>query len=761
MSIPVLLTLSLALLLGGRTPAQAQEFTGTIKGVVLDQNTLQPLAGATVVLLGTQLGAIAGAEGQFVITKAPVGVQRLKVSMIGYTERVRPDLIVQARRITAVSIRLEEKLLQVEGATITADYFSAAEDEAVSAVNFNYEEIRRSPGSAQDLSRLLQAMPSVNLNNDQRNDLIVRGGSPAENLVLVDDIEIPNINHFPTQGASGGPIGLLNVEMISEADFSAGGFCAAYGDRLSSVMSIKLREGNRDEFDGQADMGMAGAGLVLEGPLRQGRGAWMMGARRSYLDLIVGAIGTGAVPKYSDVQGKLSWDLGPDHKLSVLGLGGFDHIAAEPEDSDENDDHFVADYDQYVLGATWRWLWSAKGYATTSIAQTYGSFGVEVNEGWTPLLLYTNDSQEREVALRHQGTYHWRPGHTLTWGLGLKGLFSDLGFYAAADTNRLNVPTPEYRLGQEVRTAKANAFLSYEHLLFQRLRTTLGLRYDYLAYNEESDLAPRLNLSWELDAETSLNASWGLYYQALPLSLLAQDRDNRRLENLRATHYVLGLNRRLTPSTRLTLEAYLKEYAELPFDPDDPTASAIDAFANFGSPLPGALVGGGKARSRGVELLVQKKLAQSLYGTFGYSYSVSRYTDLRGVERHRDFDNRHLLSAILGYRPSPTWEFSGRWSFAGGRPYTPFDQGLSHENHKGIIDRKQLNSLRYPAYHRLDLQMDYRRHYRHFNLVTFFSLLNAYNRANIYTYYWDKSENTQGRIDQWSFLPVGGFELEF
>jgi hypothetical protein len=172
-------------------------------------------------------------------------------------------------------------------------------------------------------------------------------------------------------------------------------------------------------------------------------------------------------------------------------------------------------------------------------------------------------------------------------------------------------------------------------------------------------------------------------------------------------------------------------------------------------------VGGGQARSRGAELLLQKKLAQSLYGTFGYSYSISRYTDLSGVERNRDFDNRHLLSAILGYRPSRTWEFSGRWSFAGGRPYTPYDQELSALAGKGIVQRELLNRRRYPAYHRLDLQMDYRRHFRRFNLVTFFSLLNAYNRANLYAYYWDKSENAQDRIDQWRFIPVGGFELEF
>lgn len=753
---PALILLCLSL-----TPATAQETTGTIKGTVLDQETLQPLPGANVALLGTALGAVAGADGQFVLLHAPAGVHRLRVSMIGYGERVRPDLIVQARRITTVTIRLEEQALQVAETTVKADFFSTAEEEAVSAVNFNYEEIRRSPGSAQDISRLIQAMPSVNLSNDQRNDLIVRGGSPAENLVVIDDIEVPNINHFPTQGATGGPIGLLNVEMISEADFSAGGFPAAYGDRLSSVMSITMRQGNRDEFDGQLDMGMAGAGVVLEGPLAHGKASWLVGARRSYLDLIVGAIGTGAVPKYSDLQGKLSWDPAPGHQVSVLGLGGFDHIAVKPGDSDENDDHTVADYDQHVLGATWRWLWSAKGYSTTSLAQTFGRFDIAVEEGEAGRPLFTNDSREREVALRHQSTWHWRPGHTLTWGGGVKGLFSDLELYAAADTNRLNAYTPEFRLGQEVRTAKANAFFTLEQRFFQHLRTTAGLRYDYFAYNRKADVAPRLSASWDLDAETSLNASWGRYFQALPLSLLAQHPGNRQLDNLRATHWVLGLSRRLTPSTRLTLEAYLKQYGALPYDPDDPTASAIDAYAGFGSPLPGALVGGGKARSRGLEFLVQKKLAQSLFGTFGYSYSVSRYTDLLGVERNRDFDNRHLLSAIVGYRPSPTWEFSARWSFAGGRPYTPFDEELSTLTGKGIVDREQLNSERYPAYHRLDLQMDYRRHYRHCNLVTFFSLLNTYNRANIFTYYWDKSENARGRIDQWRFIPVGGFELEF
>ncbi len=757
------LSWALAALVGLCAPGRAAELFGTIKGVVVDQATQQPLAGANLALLGLGLdqGAIAGADGHFVLSRVPVGTHRLRASMVGYQESIRPDLVVRSNRITAVIVRLAQQAVELAETVVRADFFSSEEEESVSAVNFNYEEIRRSPGSAQDISRLVQALPSVNLNTDQRNDLIVRGGSPMENLVLVDHLEVPNINHFPTQGASGGPIGLLNVDLISQANFSAGGFGAAYGDRLSSVLEVELREGNRDEFDGEVNLGMAGAGFIAEGPLRRGRGSWVLSARRSYLDLIVGAIGTGAVPRYSDVQGKLSWDLAPAHKLTALGLGGFDAIDIEPEDSDEEDDYAAVDDDQVVLGAAWQWLWSARGYSRTSLAYTRAGYAVEVEEGGTRRRLYANDSQEREGVLRSDHFFRPRPGSALSWGGVVRRLFPRIRLFAVADTNRLEAITPELRVRRAETTGKGGAYLSFEQTLFQRLKATAGLRYDYFGYNREHDLAPRLGLSLSLDERTSLNAAWGVYYQNLPVSLLVQDPANRELENPRAIHYVLGLTRRLTPSAQLSGELYAKDYADLPYDPDDPTLSVVDAFADFGSPVPGRLTGGGKAESRGVELLVQKKLAQALYGTCGYSYGTARYTDLEGVERDRNFDNRHLFSLILGYRPSNRWEVSGRWSFAGGRPYTPFDEELSARLHKGIIRRDLINGQRYPAYHRLDLQFDFRKHYQRFNLVTFFSLLNAYNRANIYAYYWDKDQNAPGRLDQWSMIPVGGFELEF
>ena len=749
------------LLAAGLLAAEPAPRYGTLKGQILDRGTQHPLPGANIAVLDQPLGDIADAEGRFTVARVPVGLHRLQISMVGYETVVRPDVVLRSNRITVVEVQLEERPIGLETTVVTADYFADSREEVVSTVSFNYEEIRRSPGAAGDISRLLQALPAISMATDQRNDLVVRGGSPAENLVVVDNIEIPNINHFPTQGASGGPIGLLNTDLIADVRFSAGGFSAAHGDRLSSVMEIDLRQGNRDEVDGEANLGMAGAGLIFEGPFARGAGSWLLSGRRSYLDLIVDAIGTGAVPKYSDVQGKFIWDAAPGHRISLLGLGGFDTINIQPEDDDLESDFTDVAIDQYVLGANWRWLWSARGYANTSLAFSRADFAIDVVDGDRGTPVYANASQERELVLR--SNFHRRLGADteLAWGLVGRRLFSDYAIAVTADTNRVGAAVPALVVDESVNTHKVGLFASVEQRLLPQVAIRAGLRLDYFALNEEYDLAPRLGLEFDLDERTSLNAAYGIYYQNLPPSLLVQHPGNRSLENPRADHYILGLQRRLSTSVLLTLEGYLKNYSELPVDPEDPTESMIDSYATYGSPSPGLVQGGGEARSYGVELLVQKKLARDVYGTGSYSYSVARYTDGQGVERDRSFDNRHLFSLIIGYRPSDRFEYSLRWRYAGGRPYTPFDEETSADLGTGIIDRDRVNQVRYTPYHRLDVRVDYRKHYENFNLVSFFTLLNAYNRANIFTYYWDEDEERVDRIDQWAFLPVGGFELEF
>ena len=717
-------------------------------------------------VLDRGLATVTGAEGRFTLIGVPAGLHRVQILLIGYESAILHDVVVRPNRVTPLAVELDETAPTVrEVIEVTADYFSAEEEAAVSTVSFRFEEIRRAPGSAGDVSRMLQVLPSVGMATDQRNDLIVRGGSPGEHLTVVDNIEVPNINHFPTQGASGGVIGLLNTDLIADVSFSAGGFGVEHGDRLSSVMVVTQREGNRSELDGEISTSMAGAGLLLEGPLARGRGSWALSARRSYLELIagvVGAIGTGgAVPRYSDVQGMATFDVSPTHRLQALGLGGFDAIDLSLDDREDSD--VVSRARQSVGGLNWRWLWSGNGYAETSIAHTRADHGVHVTEaaGDQTRVLFDNDSREQEVVLRSNWRYRPRGGTALAWGVTARRLFGDFDLFDGPDRTRVDTRDEELDIRVSLAGRKAGAFASVEQSVGRRLTATLGGRFDYFSLNARGDWSPRLGLSYDLDPRTTLTAAAGVYRQTLPAWLLVQHPDNRRLDNQRADHYVAGVRRRLTPSTLLSVEAYRKDYRELPFDPDDPTALVVDQFADFRTPAPGRLVGDGRARSHGVEGLIRKKLAGDVYGLASYAYAVSRYTDGTGTERNRSFDQRHVASAIVGYRPNDRFEFSGRWRYAGGRPYSPFDPVLSAQAGAGIVRRERVNAGRHAAYHRLDLRFDHRRHYRSVTLVSFFSALNVYNRDNAFQYYWDADDERPRRATQWGFLPVGGFELEF
>ena len=376
----VVLVVAFAVEFASPVNAQGEGQAGRIRGRTVDAGTRQPLSEVAVSVLDSGLETVTDDDGAFSVADVRVGLHRVLAIATGYEPVILHDVVVRANRVTTVTIELDIALPAVrERVDVTADYFSAPEERNVSTVNFGFEEIRRSPGSAGDVSRLLHALPGVSASSDQRNDLIVRGGRPLENLTIVDNVEVPNINHFPAQGASGGAVGILNVDLISDVSFSAGGFSAEHGDRLSSVMVVTQREGNRSEFDGEVSMSMSGTGLVLEGPLGAGRGSWIVSARRSYLELLADAIGTGGVvPKYSNLQAKATYDVGSSHRVSLLGIGGFDAIEFPADDDD--DVGVVTGARQLVNGVNWRWLWSDKGYAETSLAHTRVDYSVDVAE---------------------------------------------------------------------------------------------------------------------------------------------------------------------------------------------------------------------------------------------------------------------------------------------------------------------------------------------------------------------------------------------
>jgi hypothetical protein len=706
-----------------------------------------------------------GSDGRFLIEKVPVGSHRLEFHTLGYRPAATLDVIVRPNRITHVDSRLEPNAMQLEGIVAVSGYFPEEESQPTSITRFSGEEVRRAPGSAGDVSRIMASLPSVAKVNDQNNALIVRGGSPIENAFFVDNIQIPNINHFPTQGASGGPIGLLNVDFIEDVDFTTGGFPPAHGDRLSSVMDIRLREGNRSEFDGQLDLNLAGLGAVAEGPL-SGRGSWLLSARRSYLDLLIemADVGSTVAPRYSDYLGKLSFDLGGAHRLTVLGVASEDRLRSDSAVAVDNAMIVFGDQDlrQGTAGINWRAVWGG-GISNTSLAYTGSRFVEDYFETTTGDHLFRNRSTESTFTLRNVNALPLSGAHSIDFGVEAKHHRIDYDNYYAEYTDALGDPTPAMAVEKRADENKLSAFGNYTFTPWRRLSLNLGFRADYFTFSDNGYLSPRASLSYRLTDRTSVTAATGVYYQSLPAILLAQNEQNRALRDPRAIHYILGLTHRLSDYTRFTLEAYHKDYDHFPINPAQPSLFVIDElFYRHGFFMNHErLIDAGRARTTGIEASIQKRLVTKFYGFLSAAYFRSEYAGADGGWRARVFDNRLVLSAEGGYKPNRSWEFSARWIFAGGPPYTPLDLEQSAAINRGVLDGSRINGARYPNYHSLNVRFDRRFNFTGSNLIVYMSVWNAYNRKNVAGYYWNEVEGKPDVSYQWSALPIFGLEYEF
>lgn len=746
---------------GGSGAAQK---LGSVRGIVIDAETGAPLPGASVRVLSTERGVAAGQSGEYRITGLPIGNYSLQYTVIGYEPRTVTDVIIRAGRTTVVDARLQVRMTEVAGVTVDAGYFADSPSEPTSTTQFSAEEVRRSPGSAGDVSRIVFSLPSIAKVNDQVNNLIVRGGSPTENSFYIDNIEIPNINHYPLFGTSGGPISLVNTDFIQDVSFSAGGFSAAYGDRLSSVMALTFREGNREEFDIQADLNFAGFGVVGEGPLGTRRGSWLFSARRSYLDLLVDAIGTGVVPRYSDYQGKLVYDLSSKHRLSLLGILGIDYInferASAIEDGNVTDGW--SDGHEYAVGATWRYLWGKRGYSTTSLSYLATETAANYFETSTGKELVRQNNRDGAAQLRNVNLFRINEHHELEFGVEAKYELDRYDYYAADYTDFFGDSIPPLVIGDRIESPRVGGFASYVVRPADRLTATLGARYDYFEYTKNGSLAPRAALAYRFSERTSANVAVGMYSQTMPIVLLSQQERNRLLRDPRAYHAIVGLDHMLSTDTRWRLEGYYKWYERFPMSTDQPELFIIDEmiYSNYFFYHPN-LRDDGKARSYGVEMTLQKKLRQGLYGLVSGAWFRSQYRDVNGVWRNRTFDNRVVFSAEGGYKPNAKWEYSLRWVYAGGAPYTPLDLEASQLINRSVYDQGRVNDARYPNYHSLNLRVDRRFNFQRSNLIVYLSIWNAYNRKNVANYYWNEHEKKQDEILQWSMLPVFGLEFEF
>jgi hypothetical protein len=746
--------------------AQTNSSKGTIQGRVVDGESKLDLIGAQIFIRENKGGTPTDDKGYFEIKDVSVGSYSIVCNYIGYEKVVKTDIIVRTERITFVNIEMQASSVEISGSTITAGFFTDIQTQPLSTINFSSEEIRRAPGAAGDVSRIIFGLPSLAKINDTKNSLIVRGGSPVENGFYVDNIEIPNINHFPTQGSTEGPIGILNVDFIEDVNFNSGGFNAGYGHKLSSIMELKLREGNRNTTDIQLDMSMQGFGGMIEGPLDGGRGSYLISARRSFLDLLINMMNeTVGIPAYSDMQGKVSYDLSPQHKLSFVDVFSDDRQVMNQKNAlDSKTINIYPEYGSYsnTGGINWQWIWGKNGFSQTSLSHTYSNTEVNFIQARDMKLLLKNGSVEQEIKIRNTNHWIFDTKNKFNFGFDVEYVILDYSQFYNDYQDALGNKTAAFVLDQSLQSLQGGIYVDYVCQMFDRITILPGARIDHYQYNDETKISPRVSLTYNIDEITSLTGSYGIYYQNIPWIIAAQKESFRNLKTPRADHYVVSFNRLLTESTKLTMELYDKEYRDFPMDPLQPNLFLFDqavveqVFLNHAN-----LVSAGKAQSYGLEITIQKKMAENIYGLIAGSYYRSNYTGLDGKKYDRVYDNKFNFAIEGGYKLDEKWEFSLRWLYAGGAPYTPFDEQASIATHKGVFDAARINSLRLPDFHSLNLRVDKRYYFKSTTLTVYLSIWNAYGRRNISSFIWNEMKDKVMEEEMWGTLPVFGIKYEF
>lgn len=754
---------------GPVTALAAQAHPGLITGTVTDAFTDTPIAGAQVALEGTERRALVDERGRFAFTGIAPGVWRLQVRAIGYRPIIVPDVVVGSGKPATVAVRLTPAPSDLAAFEVRASYFTPQIDGSTSTQSLSAEAIRRAPGVQEDVVRAVALLPGVGVTQPGRNDLVVRGGAPFENLFLVDGIEVPNINHFGTQGSTGGPLSLINVDAVEQASFSAGGFAAKYGDRTASVTSITLREGNRERFAGEATLSATGGFLVAEGPLGDD-GSFYVSARRSYLDLLFRAAGFGFIPAYADLQVKAVRDLAPTDKLSFLLIAADGTVTFTNNDPDlrfENSRVAAPSQRQYFSGLTWRRL-VPRGILDVTLGRTWTAFRTIQNDSLNPPSpVFRAFSTEGEQSLRTDLSLQVTPRVEL--GLGA------ITRYASRLEYDLLLPGPLRRDADGapqplvVDTAfTASRTAVYGQAAWQvtpRFRTTFGLRGDHYAFlGGAARTSPRLGARYTLTERTALTASAGRYWQAPSFIWLVGDPTNARLRPFRADQAVVGIEFLARPDVKLQLEGFVKAYGEYPLRTFRPQAVlAPSGFDDVTSDIPFGLeplVSRARGRAVGAEFFAQKQLSDvPLFGLASISVSRTTFDGADGVTRPGSFDTRALANAVLGWRPNAAWELSGKFRVATGLPTTPFVTVGPAAGRQDFLRWNQ--GPRLPTFHALDLRVDRRWSLRRVQIVSYLDVQNVYGRENVSGVRWNPRLQRVERNASIGLLPSIGFSIEF
>jgi len=740
-----LLTL-LSLLLSVAATAQ----TGIIRGKVTDALSNEPIAFATVAIPSTAQGTVTDIDGNYVLEGIAPGLYTVQVSYVGYETASAFEVQVTTARPVALDFRLEVQSQQLKEVVVQASPFRKTEESPVSLRTIGVAEIQRNPGGNRDISKVIQTLPGVTAVSSFRNDLVIRGGAPNENRFFLDDVEVPNINHFATQGASGGPAGLINVNFIREVDFYSSAFPANRGNTLSSVFNFQQVDGRSDRLGGTLLVGATDIGATLEGPIGE-KTTFLLSARRSYLQFLFQVLGLPFLPTYNDFQAKVKYRIDKKNELTFIGLGALDRVSLNLEANETEDQQFILEYLpetpqwNYTNGLVYKHF-TDKGFWTFVLSRNmlnneaikYQGNDKSSEDNLT--LKYKSQEIENKLRVEHTvrfGDYKVNAGagyEFVRYNNSTFNRFFSFGqgpvsvdYFSALDLHRYNA------FGQVSRKLAAD-----------RLTLSLGFRVDGNSYSEEmrnplSQFSPRFSLSYALTERLSFNANTGRYYQLPPYTVLGY-RENGRLVNrdnrityIRADHLVGGFEYSTGSNSRFSVEGFWKVYDGYPFLLRD-SLTLANLGGDFGVLGNEPAVSRSAGQTYGLEVLFQQRLYKGFYGILAYTLGWSRFEDKNLKLVPSSWDARHIVNLTFGKKFGKNWEAGVNWRFQTGLPFTPFsDQSSLRLNWdvtgRGIPDYSRLNTQRTGLVNGLDIRVDKKWFFKRWSLNLYLDIENLLANA--------------------------------
>ena len=772
-----------------------------VRGKVVDEQTLQPIPGVNIIVMDTDpiIGTSTDMDGKFRFEEITIGRISLKFTFIGYYEVIIPNILVDAGKEVVLDVKLTESVSMLDDIVIEAGqgeaYELVNEMATVSARGFNLEETKRYAGSRDDPARMAQNFAGVSGANDARNDIIIRGNSPIGLLWRLEGINIPNPNHFAAVGTTGGPVCMLNNNLLSDSEFYTGAFPATYGNALSGAFDLRMRNGNNEKREYLGQIGFNGFELGAEGPFKKGsESSYLANYRYSVPALVKDLnlnIGTGeAVPYYQDLSFKLNFRL-PQGRISLFGLGGKSHIdlLGSETSADEIDESLYNGYDMDIYnysetgiaGLNYLQFLGKNSYLTTSVAYTTTTFGADIDTVFrnndfevTNVQNYVSDEVNEDKIIFSTVLHHrFNAKNKLETGINIDFidavLFREILWFTGNDQY---ISSMDY----DGNTCLLQGHIAWQHRFSDQWTLNTGLHYQNLLLNSASEaLEPRLGLRYQFIRNHSINIAYGRHNQMQASIVYFVEtegpdnevlRTNKELGFTTADHIVLGYNWMIRPDLKLVLETYYQDLKNVPVEKNPSTFSMVNAGADFGIPDVDSLVNDGTSRNKGIEFTLEKYFNGSYYFLFTGSLYDSKYVPSNGVERNTAFNGNYVINGLFGKE----WQLGKKGTVlaidlkvtqAGNNRYVPIDLEASNAAGKTVYDESLAYEKRYPEYFRLDLKAKLRTQHKRVTQEWVLDIQNLTNHQNVFMERYNPATHTVSTTYQIGMWPMFQYRLLF